>query len=218
MFSYYIHRQDQEFKCEMVMMIRSPRGIASLGAVCFSLLVLLSCSSATKKNTLNSDSGIIYGPGFAFALTAPEGWRLDETAAKENDLFAAVLPDGKSWKKAEVRMYASIVRLDSSNNESIQTVMERDAKYFNNNSKSLQITDIDTVNFGEQRIYLRSIKGVEKEPYKIIGYADEKNLVVLIGMGSTNQSLYEDNLKNFRALLASFRFFEKQSRFITPQE
>jgi|GEM_PF-5479165 len=182
------------------------------------LFSAISCSSAAKKNAPNTDSGIIYGPGFAFTLTAPAGWRLDEKAAKENDLFAAVLPKNKSWKEADIRMYASIVRLDSSKNESIHTVMKRDAKYFQSHSKSLQITDLDTVDFGEQRIFLRAIRGVEKEPYKIIGYAEENNLIVLIGMGSTNKSLYEENLRNFRSLLASFRFFEKQSRFITPQE
>lgn len=183
-----------------------------------SLLSVISCSSVAKKNAPDSDSGIIYGPGFAFALTAPAGWRLDEKAAEENDLFAAVLPKNKSWKRADIRMYASIVRLDSSKNESIQTVMKRDAKYFQSHSKSLQITDLDTVDFGKQRIYLRAIRGVEREPYKIIGYAEENNLVVLIGMGSTKKSLYEENLKNFQSLLASFRFFEKQSRYIAPQE
>jgi len=199
------------------MKTRSLRFLATLGILLLGLSIIFGCSSAKKNNNPESDSGIIYGPGFAFTLSAPNGWRLDEKAAEQNDLFAAVLPDGKSWKKADVRMYASIVRLDSSKNETIQTVMQRDAKYFRKHSQSLKITDLDTVTSGDQTVYLRSIMGVEKEPYKIIGYADEGNLIVLIGMGSVKRSLYEQNLRDFQSLLASFRFFAKQSHFVAPE-
>ncbi len=183
----------------------------------FGIFILFACSTASKKGENASDSGIIYGPGFAFTLTAPPGWRLDENAAQENDLFAAVLPDHKSWKRAKVRMYASIVRLDTTKHETIQTVMKRDAKYFKTRSNSLQITDLDTLSQGEQTIYLRTIIGVENEPYKIIGYADEGNLIVLIGMGTTKKSLFDENINNFRSLLGSFRFFEKQTKFVAPE-
>lgn len=179
--------------------------------------LVLSCSSARRQAEQNQDSGIIYGPGFAFSLTAPDGWRLDETAAEQQNMFAVVLPEKKNWNDAEVRMYASIIRIDTSQGQSMRTVMNRDKDYFMQRSGQFQITGTDTIYRGEETVFLREYRGISNEPYKITGYIDEGPLITLIGMGSTNRELYNQSLPAFRSLLRSYQFFESSSKVILSE-
>lgn len=192
----------------------------SFGFIGF-ILLLTGCA-LFQKNEPAPDSGIIYGPGFALSLTAPEGWELREQEAQKRSLFAVILPKGKSWDKANRRMYASIAGIDTAADEGhhdIYDLMRRDSVYFSNIAENVKITTIDTIiRSNEREVFLRKVTGIPKEPYKITAYANEETMVVMVGFGAQTEKLFNQTLPQFYRVLSSYRFFDRSAKVITPDE
>lgn len=53
-----------------------------------------------KKHT-----GLLYGEGYSYLLTAPEGWVLDNVSAKEQGLNAVFYPKDNTWDNIDFFIY-----------------------------------------------------------------------------------------------------------------
>ncbi len=66
------------------------------------LMIILKIFSQEDMQT-----GIIYGKNFAYSLTSPEGWILDNKSGVKQGLYAVFYKKGLSWQNAETVMYAN---------------------------------------------------------------------------------------------------------------
>mgnify|MGYP003989514765 CR=1 FL=1 len=87
------------------------------------------------------ESGIVFGDGFAFSLTAPSGWVLDNHSGNSEGLQAVFYPKGSSWDKSETVMYANIALKKIKGNESVKKVISFDKKKFKIRSAKTRILD-----------------------------------------------------------------------------
>ena len=65
---------------------------------------------APGKNAIAQPSagGIVYGPKGAFNISAPKGWKLDQTAGSKQGLPCVLYPEGETWDTGDPVMYAKI--------------------------------------------------------------------------------------------------------------
>ncbi len=83
--------------------------ILCLTSVGFSLFLRLNPSSAQSKQTpQNSQSGILYGSNFAYTISAPKGWIMDELAGKSQGLSVVFYRNGETWKTGKSAVYVNV--------------------------------------------------------------------------------------------------------------
>lgn len=179
---------------------------------------LVSCAGS-KSTQKERESGIIYGPGFALSLTAPEGWELKEDVAQSKKLFALMLPKGETWESADSKIYASVAGLDTTSGQQISTILERDSLYFTRLSERVVVQPIDSIQRPDSPpLLLRKITGTPEEPYKVIAYAEQGPIIVMIGFGTKTGQQYSATLPKFYDVLRNYRYFDRETKFLTPDE
>jgi hypothetical protein len=53
-------------------------------------------------------AGIVYGPKAAYQISAPHGWVLDNYSGRSQGLPCVLYPEGQTWSKSPIIMYAKI--------------------------------------------------------------------------------------------------------------
>lgn len=89
-------------------MFAAPFLIASMAAVAGTPDV-----SGAGSATRDANTGLVFGKGHAFWLTAPSGWVLDNASGAADGLVAVFYRVGESWKHAKVAMYVNTVEKGS---------------------------------------------------------------------------------------------------------
>jgi hypothetical protein len=84
--------------------IASPDQMKAIPIICVALLL----GSGWLLGRDNYPGGIVYGPKAAFAISAPNGWVLDNTAGMDQGLPCVLYPKGETWQDARTIMYAKI--------------------------------------------------------------------------------------------------------------
>src|SRR5260370_22304345 len=99
----------------------------------FSLLLFWSAASA------QDESGIIYGKGYSFTLTAPKGWVLDTTSGRQQGLQAVFYPKDSSWKTGTAGMYANVDQKADSTKENLQSIITNDIARYKKESPNIKV-------------------------------------------------------------------------------
>ncbi len=60
------------------------------------LLVISSIVGFAQKDSLKTNTGLIYGHNHSYFLTAPSGWVIDNESGREENLMAVFYPKGES--------------------------------------------------------------------------------------------------------------------------
>lgn len=173
-----------------------------------SFALLLFCSAAFAQD----DSGIIYGKGYSFALTAPKGWVLDTTSGRQQGLQAVIYPKGSSWKTSGAVMYANVYQKTDSTKETLQAIIANDVADFKKDSPNLKVVDADAI---PTRADARSkdkkatVKYFTADRYgnsEAVAYIDEGNLVVMLVLNTRSQRDFEASLPAFKEFVGSYLF------------
>ena len=85
-----------------------------------------------------SNSGIIDGKNHAFALTAPDGWVLDNKSGVKQGIYAVFYKKGGSWEKSESVMYANTASLESGEQKSLDELIRYDIEHFKKNYSDIE--------------------------------------------------------------------------------
>src|SRR5688572_704559 len=113
--------------------------------VVIALMLLCGSAYAQEKSEKGGSSGIIYGENHAFTLTAPKGWVLDNTSGRSQGLQAVFYPEGSSWQKGAVVMYANVYQKRNVKEESLEKVIEGDVAEYNKRSAELKVIDAEPI-------------------------------------------------------------------------
>lgn len=177
-----------------------------------SLLLFLFCVSFnTLLNVLpvlaeitEGGTGLAYGDGHAYFLTAPNGWMLDTESAAEQKIYAAFYPKGSSWADGAAVMYSSA---DAIRGRTLDQAIEDDYNALRKKSPKLAMEDGGTLSTKDNKqAQIRYFKNDKWGNYEACGYVLEPTVVANIVLTARNKEAFEQSLPAFKQLLGSYRF------------
>jgi len=152
-------------------------------------------------------SGIIYGVNHAFALTAPEGWVLDNQAGVSQGLYAVFYRKGAAWKEAETVMYANTSPLKTEGQESIGQIIEYDSANFRKNYPDISIISGEDIVIKENLIAkVRYFSGKSYPNFEAVAYIDAGKTCVMIILSSRSRKDFDNSRAAFGELVKSYLF------------
>lgn len=168
------------------------------------LLVFLSLGFTLLGQQEDMNSGIIYGKNFAYTLTAPKGWELDNQSGVSQGIYAVFYRKGGSWANSETVMYANAAPLKG-NQKTVSQLIKNDEDNFKRNHPDIKITtgkDILIKNKVVARV--RFFFGKSYGNYEAVAYIDAGTEGVMIVMTSRAKSGFENSLEAFKKLVQSY--------------
>jgi hypothetical protein len=168
--------------------------------------------AADQKNADDMNAGIIYGDGHAFAVSAPDGWVLDNESGVNQGLHAVFYPKGSSWKEAPAVMYVNTVR--TSPGETIESTIAGDLAEMKLKSPNIRmITGLSIATSDKKTAMVRYFTGDKWGNYEAVAYVQEETVFVLLTLTARTKELYENALNAFQNLVKSYAFLTKDVRF-----
>ncbi len=183
------------------------------------LMILCSSAHAQEKSQKGGDSGIIYGENHAFTLTTPKGWVLDSTSGRTQGLQAVFYPEGSSWQKGTVVMYANVYQKKDVKKESLETVIAGDVAEYKKRSVELKVTDAEPLpttkdaRVKDKKATIKYFTGDEHENDEAVAYIDEDKVVVMLVLTARNKKDFESSLPAFKELVGSYFFLGNKVTF-----
>jgi hypothetical protein len=184
------------------------------------IVLMILCSSAhAQEKSQKGDSGIIYGENHAFTLTAPKGWVLDNTSGRTQGLQAVFYPEGSSWQKGAVVMYANVYQKKDIKKESLETVIAGDVAEYKNRSAELSVTDAEPLTTTKdkrvkgKKATIKYFTGDAHGNDEAVAYIDEGKVVVMLVLSARNKKDFESSLPAFKELVGSYFFLGNKVTF-----
>jgi hypothetical protein len=153
-------------------------------------------------------TGIIYGQNHAYALTAPEGWVLDNSSGVSEGLHAVFYPAASSWAGAATVMYTNVALCDLSKKEKIEDIMKYDIEKFRQDSPNLRVEKKEGIGVcnGRRKARVVYFSCDRYGHHEAVAYIPENKVVVMIVMRSRNKKEFDSSLKAFEELVKSYNF------------
>ncbi|HEX6160622.1 MAG TPA: hypothetical protein VF111_10680 [Thermoanaerobaculia bacterium] len=170
------------------------------------LLLFLGCTLAAQTP---GGTGIVYGEHHAFSITAPEGWVLDNTSGREQDLHAVFYEEGSSWAKAETVMYANTaVKVPGA--RTLDELLAYDEAQFRKRSAKLRVTVAKDIRTKSGTSTVRRFEGDVYGNYEAVAYIDEKKTVVMLVLSARTEAGFLAAYPDFEKLVAGYEFLTDQ--------
>jgi hypothetical protein len=155
----------------------------------------------------NLKTGIIYGDNFAYSLTAPNGWVLDNESGVDQGLYAVFYKKGGSWKNSEVIMYTNTSSLLEASHKTIDQLIKYDLDDFRKNYKDILISDgKDIVISDKLKAKVKYLSGKSYGNFEAVAYIYAGKTGVLITMSSRTKKGFDSSLLAFESLVKSYFF------------
>jgi hypothetical protein len=162
---------------------------------------------ASDKNSDDLNSGLVYGEGHAFWLTAPSGWVLDNSSGVGQGLYAVFYPAGSSWSGSPVVMYANTVERDTANDESLSSFIDGDIDEAREHSPHLRVErEPPLLTAAGTRAEVRVFSGDQWGNSERVAYILERRVFVILTLTSKQPGPYALSLRAFESLVKSFKF------------
>jgi hypothetical protein len=178
------------------------------------VLTLCPAGGAQKEPaSRNDNAGIIYGTDHAFTLVAPSGWVLDNSSGVSEGLHAVFYPEGSSWKRSQVVMYANTVHKGTTDTKPARSIIGDDISEFKRRSKAPAVSDGPPLTTKQNKKAV--VKGFVDAPrgvYEFVAYIDEPRVVVLLVLSARSKEEAARAMPAFRELVASYVFLTSDVR------
>jgi len=154
------------------------------------------------------NTGLVFGEGHAFWLTAPKGWVLDNTSGVSAGLQAVFYRVGESWRDGKAFMYANTVVKAS---QSFGDVVAEDLERFKSRAPGLAMHEEQPVATADgKRAKVRIFEGDPWGNKEAVAYIDERTVVVVLVLTSRDAGEFASALPAFKALVGSYRFMTEK--------
>lgn len=166
-----------------------------------------SSRAGQSSSVENSQSGILYGKDYAFTLSAPKGWKLDDAAGRAQGVVAVFYRHGESWSSGPAVMYANVAYKVKGQDDTFQKVVQYDLRQSRIHRPGIQVTAAAPLATGDGRkavAYLFThAPGAAKE--KAV-YIDTPKVVVMLVLTAKTDAAYDGAVADFTRLVRSFAF------------
>src|ERR1044072_256477 len=175
-----------------------------LHALC---LLVLCCVAAhaqeAKGDAPDKQTGLVYGKDHVFAVTAPEGWVLDNKSGVEQGIHAVFYPVGSNWRDSKAVMYVNT----AAKSDTLEKFIEGDVAGFRKDSPGLKVTDDEPLTVaGKERVIVKRFSDDQYGNHEAVAYVEESKVVVIIVFTARTKKDFEAALPAFRKLVSSYRF------------
>lgn len=178
--------------------------------ILITLIILLSIRLLTFGQD-DMRSGIIYGNNYAFSLTAPEGWVLDNKSGVNQGLYAVFYEKGSSWDKATTVMYANTASFRDKEHRNLDKLIQYDMNVFKKNYPDVEFTDCDNIVIKENVIAkVKYLSGKSYSNFEAMAYIDAGKTGVMIVMSSRTKEGFNNSLNAFESLVKSYLFITSE--------
>jgi hypothetical protein len=149
-------------------------------------------------------SGILYDNGIAIAVSAPDGWVIDDESGVSAGLHAVFYPKGSSWQGSDTVMYAQISHKSDCKSATIEKVMTLDA------CEPMDFKlDVKVKNGG----VLKTTKGKDAvvrlfsgAVNQAVAYIDEEKAVVRLVLSSKTKKGLKEAMPAFKEFVGTYLF------------
>lgn len=167
-------------------------------------------AAQTEKDPREGAGGVIFGPGFAFVMGAPESWIFDSERAPSIGARVVIYPAGTDLNHTQVIIHANALPLNGSTlqewiEQDIANLMEEFQGIVVNKSKNLTTADTLTA-------VVREFEPAESRYglYERIAYIDIGENVAIISLSAQNKKAYDESIEAFEYVVTEFRKVDKQ--------
>ena len=151
------------------------------------------------------NTGIIYGKDFAYSLTAPDGWVLDNQSGVGQGLHAVFYKKGFTWANAEVVMYTSMSPFDNRYQRTLDELIMYDVNTFKKNYPDILITDAPDIAIKDNlSAKVKYLSGKSYGNFEAIAYIDAGKNGVLIVVSSKTKDGLTSSLSAFQSIIKSY--------------
>jgi len=162
------------------------------------ILFVFSVPLLTKAQDQTGQSGIIYGPGHAYSVTAPEEWVLNNQIGRQWGLHAVFYHSSKTWDTALARMYVNTAGPDSGMTADPLVVVQADSTRFVHDNPGIRITVADTIKISDEiHAIVRHFTGDRFGNFEAIAYVAEK---------TKTKEAFDEALPAFKQLVRSYKW------------
>jgi hypothetical protein len=177
----------------------------------FFFLVISSIAGIAQKDSLKTNTGLIYGHNHSYFLTAPSGWVIDNESGREQDLMAVFYPKGETWADAETVMYTTFTSYDTTKNEQLREVIQYDSTAFIARAPKMKIKAKGKIQIAKNKnAIVYEYSDAENKNFERVAYIAEKKGVAMIIITSRTKNGLEKNTKKFQSLIKTYRFLTDQ--------
>jgi len=167
-------------------------------------------AAAAAIEAQDRGGAIVYGEGWAFLVSAPEGYKMDSRSLQKRGIWALFYREGQPAYRADLlNMYVNPFP-EGSAPEGLEAFAEWDLDFFREGNPGLRASFLEEVELGDfSPCEVYSLDDEAKGYYMLHGYAVEPGAsfaFVLVARGREERNA---NLEAYRSLLRSFVFMEK---------
>ena len=175
------------------------------------LFILISCVT-TETNNPNDDanSGMVYGKGHAFFVTAPNGWVLDNVNGVPYGLFATFYPKNKTFNLDELIIYVNVVHRQEIGEISVEEFIQNDNSSIQNKYPSIIIKKGNNIEISNNNsaIIVNYFNDINNY-YESVAFIDEERVIVLIVLSCRSIQEHTDSYNSFIEVVKSYFFITK---------
>jgi hypothetical protein len=149
---------------------------------------------------------IFNGKDFAFSMTAPEGWVLDNKSGVSMGLHQIFYPTGQTFRSSPVFAY-SRARTKTSNIATIDDQVAATVAEFKPTSPNIAVTFSESLELPNGRLAkIYYYTGDQWGNFEAAGYIEEKRTINFVVLSARNKVAFESSLDAFRSILRSYTF------------
>jgi hypothetical protein len=176
------------------------------------ILLTLLCGSITIAQTADDDSsgnsGIVYGRDHAFAVSAPNGWVLDNSSGISQGLHAVFYPKGGSWENSPAVMYVNTSSKSVKGNETLEELIAFDINQSYKENPTVKISDFPRLITKDKKPAI--VKCFVYSSFEAVAYIDEETIISMICLTARTKVDFDESIKPFKELVASYYFLTKE--------
>ena len=156
---------------------------------------------------LNAD--IVEGNGYSFFLSAPLGWVLDKSVSSDDESDAVLYPQGTTYRNAPSILYVSIA-LKGDGFKDLPDLLQQDAQWGSRQGSQFHLRNGPRLQTRLKKavpVYL--YLGLKDGTSEATAYVDEKEVVVVFTLSSSNEQILHEDLPALQTAVESYEFIGK---------
>jgi hypothetical protein len=154
--------------------------------------------------------GILYGPGYAFILSAPTGWVFDDQTGKAQGVTVVFYRQGESWTTGQAVMYANVAYKRKGQDNTIKKVIKYDIRRMKERRARMLSATRSSTRLADGRkaiVYGFAFEGADEDARREkVAYVDTPKVVVMLVLTARSEAVYRKAAPDFESLVRSFQF------------
>jgi hypothetical protein len=179
-------------------------------ALVLAIVLALAASTRLPAEAVPEGGGIMYGGGFAFSLRAPEGWVLDNTAARDQNVCAVFYPVGSNWKDSHVVFYVNTWKKTGEIHTPGEVAQNDVATFRRDGSPGSHVEKIKELKLSHGRVAsIWQYTGDRWSNYERSAFVSERDVINVVVLTARTEKEMDDARPAFEQLVSSYEYMGK---------